>query len=89
MKDEYTLIFKWTVSRGRDTYGYNICSLFVDGEKEASCNGGGYDMKGTVLGVWMEFEFQKLIKGLKCNYGSGDNTAHAICLAIVGAAEVK
>jgi len=74
MKESYTLIFKWTVSRRRDTYGYNICSLYIDGEKVASCNGGGYDMKGTVLGIWMKFEFSNLIKGLKCNYGSGDET---------------
>lgn len=48
------LEFRWTVSRGRDTYGYNICSLYVDGKKFSSCNGGGYDMKGTSLGAWIE-----------------------------------
>jgi hypothetical protein len=48
-----TLEFKWTVSRGRDTYGYNICSLYVDGQKVSACNGGGYDMKGTALGNWI------------------------------------
>lgn len=47
------LEFKWTVSRGRDTYGYNICSLYVDGQKVSACNGGGYDMKGTALGNWI------------------------------------
>ena len=35
------LTFKWTVSKGRETYGHNICTLFVDGKKIASCNGGG------------------------------------------------
>lgn len=46
-----TLIeFRWTMSRGRDTYGYNICSLWVDGRRVSACNGGGYDMKGTALG---------------------------------------
>jgi len=48
-----TLEFKWTVSRARDTEGYNICSLYVDGQKVSSCNGGGYDMKGTALGNWI------------------------------------
>ena len=43
MNNKYNLKFKWTTSRGRDTYGYNICSLFVNGEKDAACNGGGYD----------------------------------------------
>lgn len=52
------LIFKWTVSRGRDTYGYNICSLYADGEKVASCNGGGYDMRGTALGKYLTESFR-------------------------------
>ena len=50
---EHLLEFKRTVSRGRDTYGYNICSLYVDGHKVSSCNGGGYDMQGTALGDWI------------------------------------
>lgn len=41
--------FRWGVSRGRDTYGYNICSCYVDGRKVSSCNGGGYDMQGTAF----------------------------------------
>ena len=53
----HKLVFKWTVSRGRDTYGYNICSLWVDGRKVSSCNGGGYDMKGTALGNWVAARF--------------------------------
>ena len=68
-----TLKFKWTVSRGRDTYGYNICSLWIDGQKVSSCNGGGYDMKGTALANWMEEEFQNQLRKLPSNYGSGDN----------------
>ena len=51
------LEFKWGKSRGRDTYGYNICTLQVDGAKVASCNGGGYDMKGTCLGDWVARTF--------------------------------
>lgn len=53
MNTTKTLEFRWTVSRGRDTYGYNICSLYADGAKVSSCNGGGYDMKGTSLGNWI------------------------------------
>lgn len=68
-----TLKFKWTVSRGRDTYGYNICSLWIDGQKVSSCNGGGYDMQGTALANWMEDEFQEQIRKLQAHYGSGDN----------------
>lgn len=48
-----TLEFKWTVSRGRDTAGYTVCTLYADGIKVARCNGGGYDMKGTNLGNWL------------------------------------
>jgi hypothetical protein len=50
--------FVWTVSRGRDTYGYNICSLYIDGVKVSSCNGGGYDMEGTALADWMESKYR-------------------------------
>ena len=53
-----TLEFKWTVSRGRDTYGYNICSLRVNDQKASSCNGGGYDMEGTALGDWVAQNFK-------------------------------
>jgi len=67
------LEFKWTVSRGQDTYGYNICSLYVGGRKVSSCNGGGYDMEGTALGNWIMANFQDKLKKLPSNYGSGDN----------------
>jgi hypothetical protein len=60
----YRLQLKWGTSRGRDTYGYTICSLYVNGHKVASCNGGGYDMRGTVLGDWMEQEFQSELLAL-------------------------
>jgi hypothetical protein len=56
------LHFKWTISRGRDTYGYNICTLLVDGEKVSKTCGGGYDMQGTVLAQWIENEYQKQLQ---------------------------
>lgn len=61
----YNLHFKWTVSKGRDTYGYNICTLYVDGRKVAKTTGGGYDMKGTVLGDWVGEAFQDELQRLK------------------------
>ena len=67
MKKVYQLQFKWSVSRGRDTYGYDICSLYVDGIKVSSCNGGGYDMKGTAFGDWLQKEFQTELKKLNPN----------------------
>lgn len=58
-----TLEFRWTVSRGRDSYGYNICTLYVDGERVSACNGGGYDMKGTALGNWLAHAYaDRLVK---------------------------
>lgn len=59
------LKFKWTVSRAQDSYGYNICSLRVDGEKVASCMGGGYDMKGKALGNWFARAYPKELVNLK------------------------
>lgn len=47
------LEFRWTISRAQDSYGYNICSLWVNGRKATSCSGGGYDMIGTCLGTWI------------------------------------
>ena len=55
---KHTLVFKWGVSRGRDSYGYTTCYLHVDGRKVSGCNGGGYDMKGTALGHWVDRKFQ-------------------------------
>lgn len=53
-----SLDFKWTESKARDTYGYAICTLFVDGVKMGRCNGGGYDMKGTSFAEWIQNKFQ-------------------------------
>ena len=60
-----TLEFKWGISKGRDTAGYNICSLYADGKKVSSCNGGGYDMKGEALGDWVTRAFEKELLKVK------------------------
>lgn len=67
------LQYKWTISKGRETYGYNICTLYVNGRKVARCNGGGYDMQGTCLSQYMRVRFEKELKGLTGNNGSGDD----------------
>lgn len=51
------LEFKRSTSRGRNTYGYN------NGIKVASTCGGGYDMKGTVLGDYIQQRFQAELLG--------------------------
>ncbi len=69
MNNYYKLKFTHTTSRGRDTYGYNICTLYVDGVKKGRCNGGGYDMQGTSLGQFVESEFKdELLKKIKSKH---------------------
>jgi len=61
-----TLHFKWTISRARDSYGYNIVTLKVNDIKKSACNGGGYDMMGTVLGNYIARTFKdELVKKTK------------------------
>lgn len=52
------LALSWSVSRGADTYGYNICRLDdTETDKRYRCSGGGYDMTGTVFGNWLKTRF--------------------------------
>lgn len=74
MKNTKSLRLKWTVSRGQNTYGYNVCTLYVDGVKYTSCNGGGYDMEGTVLAEYIKDTYLDRIKALEGNSGSLDKT---------------
>jgi len=76
---EKVLNFKWSVSRGRGTYGYNICSLYVDGMKVESVDGGGYDMKGSVLARFIVSAFQPELMKIKRKASStwnGKNYKH-------------
>jgi len=59
------LAISWGVSRGQDTYGYNICRL-DDRQtgKRYRCMGGGYDMIGTVFGDWLESAYQSELVAL-------------------------
>lgn len=70
-----TLTFKFGTSRAADSYGYNLVSLWVDGKKVSSCNGGGYDMKGTALGDWIMKQFPEELKKLPAHNGA-DNTGY-------------
>jgi hypothetical protein len=61
-----TLTIRWGVSRGRNTYGYTTCSLRNgSGKRLAACNGGGYDMEGTVVGDWVARTFREELLALK------------------------
>lgn len=61
----HDLEFKWGTSRGVDTYGYALCSLYVDGKRVARCNGGGYDMKGTCFGDYLAGAYADRLRALK------------------------
>ena len=62
MRTNY-LAISWSTSRGRDTYGYNLCRLDsrATGARYRAC-GCGYDMVGTVLGDWLESEYQDKLR---------------------------
>lgn len=65
------LTVTWGTSRGRDTYGYTLCTLRENGSIKAKCNGGGYDMRGSVFAEWLEKEYQDTLRARlrhKTNY---------------------
>ena len=59
------LAFTWSVSRGRDTYGYNIMTITDQATgKKFRCNGGGYDLQGTSFGEWLEATYQGRLQAI-------------------------
>lgn len=69
------LQIKWSISRGRDTYGYNICTLKDSFSKPMffRCNGGGYDMQGTVLSNWLITNYYHRLNTLHAHLKVGDS----------------
>lgn len=66
------LAITWSISRGQDTYGYNICRLDdTQTGKHYRCMGGGYDMIGTVVGQWLEDQFQHRLQRLDLSDADG------------------
>lgn len=66
-----TLELNWTISKARDTHGYNRVSLY-DGSKKYSALGGGYDMVGTVFGKWLAANYlPKIIAKCKTSEEGG------------------
>lgn len=62
------LALSWSISKGIDTYGYNICRLDShDSGKRYRCSGGGYDMVGTVVADWLVAEHQDKLGALVCS----------------------
>lgn len=56
----YYLEITFGVSRGRDTYGYNIVTVRDGNQKYRTC-GGGYDMIGTVFAQWLWNKYKERI----------------------------
>ena len=60
------LSLSWSVSKGANTYGYNICRLDDrNNGKRFRCMGGGYDMIGTVFGEWLQHYYQAELLKIK------------------------
>ena len=70
------LTLSWSISKCRDTYGYNICRLDDrNNGKRFRCMGGGYDMIGTVFGKWLQANYQDQLQAVKAraHYISDEN----------------
>ena len=65
------LVLSWSISRGRDTSGYNICRLdSCNTGKRYRTMGGGYDMVGAALGEWLTREHQDELRTIAHRAGS-------------------
>lgn len=83
MTKEHTLHITFGTSRGRDTYGYTVVTLREAGQVKARCNGGGYDMRGTVFADWLQAEYQDRLMTIRsrmesrCSKAAGYRTHKA------------
>ena len=60
----HIVMFKWTKSKGRWTYNYNICTCLIDGEKVGQCMRGGYDMKGEAFAEFINSAYREELLAL-------------------------
>lgn len=65
------LELKWTISRARETEGYNVVTL-IDERKKFKAMGGGYDMVGTVFGQWLQHNYLEKLEKLPSAGPHGD-----------------
>lgn len=80
----HSVSISWGISRGRETYGWNICKATSNQTGKAyRTTGGGYDMLGTVIGEWFAAEYQTHLQALVhanldgfVKYGSNGSTLH-------------
>jgi hypothetical protein len=61
----------WSISKARDTYGYNVVKLSAY-DKSYRAIGGGYDMTGTVFGDWLAANHQDKLQAMNVSqyYGA-------------------
>ena len=77
------LRLSWSISRGNETYGYNICRLDdTKAGRRFKCMGGGYDMVGTCFGDWLENTHQEkllaLVKELMTDSGKFEDCGYSV-----------
>ena len=66
MKKTIKLAVKRTVSKSRDTYNYNICTVQnLDTAEKFKSMGGGYDLIGSSVGKFIESTFQSELLAIK------------------------
>ena len=83
-----TVLFTYGVSRGRDTYGYNIVTLTSSAQgKKFRCMGGGYDMHGQVLGEYVQYcaTQEQLRAAVSADDSLPVTVLHTGCAVVVGA----
>lgn len=68
------LKLSWSISKGRNSEGYNICRLddMSTGER-FKCMGGGYDMIGTCFGEWLQKTYQDRLLKIKDKFSRYEN----------------
>lgn len=55
---KHQLELKWSVSKARDTYGYNRLTITDGRGFKDSCCGGGYDMQGTAFASFINAKYE-------------------------------
>lgn len=61
MKQPKLLMVKRTISKARDTKGYNVVTIW-DGNTRYKAIGGGYDMLGTAFAKWLWVHYRQRIE---------------------------
>lgn len=70
---------RWSISKGYETYGYNICSLWFGDIKVATCNGGGYDLQSTSISNFINLYFQNRLNSI-----TSENFEYGLCKNVCG-----